>query len=69
MADEKLLELRSPFNGGTIAVPPDDPQLPVLLAAGFTRLDVIATTTGKVTIETATPPSKPPKRREDPKHE
>lgn len=31
--------LRSPFNGGTIAVPPDDPYLPVLLQAGFTKID------------------------------
>ena len=31
--------LRSPFNGGTIAVPPDDPQLPALLQAGFVKID------------------------------
>jgi hypothetical protein len=36
MAD---VTLRSPFNGQTIAVPPDDPQLPVLLQAGFVRED------------------------------
>lgn len=36
MAD---VTLRSPFNGQTIAVPVDDPQLPVLLQAGFTKID------------------------------
>lgn len=46
--------LRSPFNGGTIAVPPDDPQLPVLLQAGFVRDD---------------PPPRDPPKKEKRSHE
>ena len=34
-----LVILRSPINGGTIAVPPDDPYLQTLLLAGFVRED------------------------------
>lgn len=36
MAEDTAIVLRSPFTGGTIAVPPDYADLPRLLAAGFT---------------------------------
>ena len=36
--DPPPVVLRSPFNGATIEVAPDDPQLPVFLQAGFTRV-------------------------------